>query len=358
MIISKKNQLIGLDIGSYSIKLVEIEHKKKEKLLKNIGIAYIPPESISAGEIKDPYPIKQAIIELFNNLKVKNKKVAVSVSGISVIAKKISLVDREDLDLEDAIKHEAEQFIPYDMDEVNLDFDIMSTIYDETSSEDMGRLEIMVVAAKKSLIDAYVDLLQDIGLSPSIMDVDIFAMQNTFEMSALNISHDKCYILVDIGATTLNTNVIKGDVSLFVRSSSLGGMQITKQIMEEFQIDFIDAEKIKLGAMKFEKAQDVKIRKIFRDVINEWINEIKGNIDFINRTYPGENIEKIIITGGSSRIKGLKELLSSEIGIAVEELNPFSNLHIDKKIDPSYLEYISFEFAIAVGLSLRSIGDK
>ena len=358
MVISKKNQLIGLDIGSYSIKLVEIEHKKREKILKNIGIAQIPPDTLSAGEIKAPEIIKQAIVELFNNLKIKNKKISASISGISVIAKKVSLADREDLDIEDAIKHEAEQFIPYDIDDVNIDFDIMATVYDESSSDDMGRLEIMVVAAKKSLIEEYANLLQDAGLSPNIIDVDIFAMQNAFEISVANINPDKCYVLIDIGSETLSTNVIKGDISLFTRSSLLGGMQITKQIMDEFQVSFEDAEKIKLGVIRLDEEQDIKIRKIFNSVVREWVNEIKGNIEFINRTYSGEEIEKIFITGGSSKIKGLKELLNNELGIPIMELNPFYSLKIDKKIDSAYLEHIAPQSAIAVGLALRSVGDK
>ena len=270
----------------------------------------------------------------------------------------MSLADREDLDLEDSIRHEAEQFVPFDMDDVNLDYDIMATVYDESSEEDMGRLEIMVVATKKSLVEDYAALLQDIGLSASIVDVDIFAVQNAFEISAEDIKPDKCYVLIDIGAETLNTNVVKGSMSLFVRSSLFGGMQITKKIMNEFQIGFEDAEKIKMGMMKLEEAQNKKIRDIFNDTVKEWVDEIRGNIDFINRTYPGEEIERIFLTGGSSRITGLKELINNEIGIPVEYIYPFTSLNIDKKIDPKYLEYMAHQSVISVGLALRSIGDK
>ncbi len=357
MIVHKKNQLLGLDIGTYSIKIVEIEHRKKDKILKNIGIVHLRPGSLSPNGIKNPDYIKQAITGLLENLKIRNKKIAISLSGTSVIAKKISLLDKEDINLEDAIKREAEQFIPFDIEDVNLDYDIMATNYDE-SSEDMPRLEIMVVAAKKSLINNYVNLLQDIGLTPGIIDVDLFAMQNAFEFSAEGIAPDKCYILIDIGSETINTNVIKGGMSLFVRSSLLGGIQISKQIMNEFQIEFEDAEKIKLGIMKLEEEQNKKIRNIFKDIVKEWIDEINGNIEFIRRTYPGEEIERIFITGGSSRILGLKEILRAETRIEVEYIYPFKGLNIDKKIDPAYLEYISNQATVAVGLALRSIGDK
>ncbi|RLB10076.1 MAG: hypothetical protein DRG39_06875 [Deltaproteobacteria bacterium] len=358
MAITKKNQLVGLDIGSYAIKVVEIEHKKDEKILKNVGIAHIPVGSLSPDGIKDTEAIKKSITGLFSNLKISNKKVAVSLSGTSVIAKKISLADREDLDLEDAIRHEAEQFVPFDMEDINLDFDIMATINDESGDDDTGRLEIMVVAAKKSLVENYISMFHGIGLSPGVMDVDMFAMQNAFEISVEDIDPEKCYILIDIGAENLKTNVVKGNVSLFVRSSLLGGTQVTKQIMEEFQIGFDDAEKIKLGATELEETQNKKIRDIFKKVTREWVDEIRGNIEFINRTYPGEEIERIFITGGSSKIVGLKELINKQTGIPVEDLYPFSGLNIDKKIDPEYLRYIAPLSAVAVGLALRSIGDK
>ena len=357
MLISKKNQLIGLDIGSYSIKLAEIEHKKNQKILKNIGIAHLPPGSLSPTVgIKDPEPIKKAISGLFENLKIKNKKVAVGLPCASVIAKKISLVEREDLDLEEAIKHEAEQFVPFDMEEVNLDYDIMDTVYEE--GEEMGRMEIMVVAAKKGLVENYVNLLQEIDLTPEVMDVDIFALQNCFELNSREIKPEKAYFLIDIGSQKINTNVVKGNVSLFLRSSALGGFQITERLMQEFQIGFEDAEKIKLGVTELEEEQNKRIRGIFKDVIKEWIDEIRGNIQFIDRTYPGEQVEKIFITGGCSNIVGLEELLANELGMPVEKLESFAGLVIDKKIDPEYLKYINSQSAVAVGLALRSIGDK
>ncbi len=357
MLISKKNQLIGLDIGSYSIKLVEIEHKKNKKILKNIGIAHIPPNSLSpTGSIRDPDSIKKAITALFENLKIKNKKVAVALPCASVIAKKISLMEQVDLDLEEAIKHEAEQFVPFDIEEVNIDYDIMDTVYEE--GKEMGRMEIMVVVAKKELIKSYVDLLEEIDLSPEVMDVDIFALHNSFELNCSEINPEKIYFLIDIGAQTINTDVVKGNMSLFVRSSAMGGIQITKRVMQEFRIGFKDAEKIKLGIIELEEEQNKKIRSIFREVIEEWIDEIKGNLQFIDRTYPGEEVEKIFITGGCANIIGLEELLANELGVPVEKLDSFAGLTINKKIDPDYLKYINSQSAVAVGLALRSIGDK
>ncbi len=353
MLIFKKNQTVGIDIGSYSIKVVELEHKKKEKILKNVGLAHIPPGSLVQGDIKDAEPIKNAIKGLFENLKIKNKKVVVSIPAISVITKKITLAEREDLNIEEEVRREAEQFIPYDIEEVSLDFDIMGTSYED----EIGRLEIIVAAAKKQLIEKYIRLIQESGLIPGIIDVDIFAMQNAFEMTE-RLDPEVCYILVDIGSETINTNVVKGDILLFTRSSLLGGDQITKRIMDEFQIDFREAEAVKFGLKELEKNKERKVREIFRETVEEWTEEIKGSIDFFYRSYPGEKIKELFLTGGSSRIKGLKEFIEEKIDIPVKKINPFSNLTVSKKIDPSYLEYISAEFSVAFGLALRTIGDK
>jgi len=356
MIVPKKNQLIGIDIGSYSIKIVEIEHKKKEKVLKNIGIAYLPLLAVSPSGIRDSEAVKTAISNLFQNLKIKNKKVAIGLSASSIITKKISLVESEELNLEEVIKEEAERFIPFDMDEIYLDYDIMDTIYEE--NEEIARLEIIVVASKKDLVESYVKILKEINLAPSIVDVDILAMQNVFELSNPNIDIEKIYLLVDIGASTINTNAVKGNISLFIRSSQTGGISITKRIMKEFQIGFEEAEKIKFGIIELEGDQKKKVRNIFRETVEEWVNEIRGNIQFIHNSYPGEEIEKIFITGGSTNILNLEKFFEKELELPVERLDPFSGLTIDKNIDPSYLDFIKAQSTIAVGLGLRKIADK
>ncbi len=356
MVIPKKNQLIGIDIGSHSIKIVEIEHKKKEKVLKNIGIAYLPPLAVSPSGIKDPEAVKTAISNLFQNLKIKNKKVATGLSASSIITKKISLVESEELNLEEVIKEEAERFIPFDMDEIYLDYDIMDTIYEE--NEEIARLEIIVVASKKDLVDSYVKILKEIDLVPSIVDVDIFAMQNAFELSNPDVDMEKIYLLVDIGSSTINTNAVKGNISLFIRSSQTGGISITKKIMKEFQIGFEEAEKIKFGIIELEGDQEKKVKDIFRDTVKEWVDEIKGNIHFIHNSYPGEEIEKIFITGGSTNILNIEKFFEKELEIPVERLDPFSGLAIDKNIDPSYLDSIKAQSTVAIGLGLRNIADK
>jgi type IV pilus assembly protein PilM len=363
MAIHKKNQLIGLDIGCHSIKLVEIDDSKKGRILKNFGIVGLPFNAIVEGSIKEMEVVSSAIKDLCRNLKIRNKNVATSISGFSVIVKKITLTNKEESELEATIQDEAEQYIPFDISEVNLDFDIMSggieskeVPEEEGEKEGAGQMEVMLVAAKKDIVEDYVNVLDLAGLNAVVLDVDAFALQNAF-----GIGSDKqegCYALVNVGAEEIGINAIKNDISLFTRDSSFGGSQITEAIMSQFSVSFEEAEKIKLGGTKKEKDKGI-LEEIFVSVITEWVQEIKRALDFVAGTYPDETIEKVLLSGGSCRIPDFKKYLELETGIPVEELNPFANLIINEKLfDPKYLKYMAPQAAVAVGLALRSIGDK
>ncbi len=360
----KKNQLIGLDIGSHAIKLVEIEDTKKGRILKNFGIIGLPQDAIVEGAIKEMEIVSSAIKTLYKNLKLKNKSVVTSISGYSVIVKKISIQKRGEAELDASIQDEAEQYIPFDINDVNLDYEILS-LPGEAEAEkkeggdkgDKGLMDVMLVAAKKDIVEDYVSLLHLTGLTPAILDVDAFALQNAFELSAESISG--CYALVNVGAEELGINAIKNGVSIFTRDSSYGGYQINEAIMSKFDVSYEEAEKIKLGGTKIDHKDKGILEEIFSSVISGWVNEIKRALDFLATTYPDENIEKIVISGGSCRIPGFQKYLELETEIPVLELNPFGNLQVnDKLFDPKYLTYMAPQAAIAVGLALRSIGDK
>lgn len=360
----KKNQLVGLDIGSHAIKLVEIEDTKKGRILKNFGIIGLPQDAIVEGAIKEMEIVSSAIKTLYKNLKIKNKSVVTSISGYSVIVKKISIQRRGEAELDASIQDEAEQYIPFDINDVNLDYEVLSPPLEEVADKkpegdkaDKGLMDVMLVAAKKDIVEDYVSLLHLTGLSPAILDVDAFALQNAFELSSESISG--CYALVNVGAEELGINAIKNGVSIFTRDSSYGGYQINEAIMSKFEVSYEEAEKIKLGGTKIDHKDKGALEEVFTSVISGWVNEIKRALDFLATTYPDETIEKIVISGGSCRFPGFQKYLELETEIPVIELNPFGNLQVnDKAFDPKYLTYMAPQAAIAVGLALRSIGDK
>ena len=364
MPVAKKNQLVGLDIGSHSIKLVEISQSKKGMALQSFGVIGLPQDAVVEGSIKEMEIVSSAIKNLYRNLKIKNKNISTSISGYSVIVKKISIDRREDAELESSIHDEAEQYIPFDISDVNLDFEILEPPAESEAAEGgepeqeekSGLMDVMLVAAKKDMVEDYVSLLQLAGLNPMVLDVDAFALQNAFETS---LGEKKgCYALINVGAEELGINAIKDGVSIFTRDSSYGGAQITEAIMSKFNVSFDEAEKIKLSGSNTNERK-AELEEIFTNVISGWGQEIKRALDFLASTYPDETIEKLYISGGSSRIPGFRRYLELETELSVEELNPFANLQINEKVfDPRYLSYMAPQAAVAVGLALRSIGDK
>lgn len=363
----KKNQLIGLDIGSHSIKLVEIDDTKKGPVLRNLGVIGLPHNAIMEGSIKEMEIVASAIKSLYRNLKVKNRNVATSISGYSVIVKKISIHKRVESELESTIHDEAEQYIPFDISDVNLDYEILTKKIEgtqeakgedgkEAKEQDSGLMDVMLVAAKKDIVDDYVNLLSLARLNPLVLDVDAFAIQNAFEISSQKTSG--CYAIVNVGAEELGINAIKDGVSIFTRDSSYGGSQITEAIMSKLEVSYEEAEKIKLGGMDIEKVRG-DLEEIFTSVVSGWVQEIKRALDFLATTYPEESIETLYVCGGSCRIPGFQKHLEMETDIHVAELNPFVSIQINEKVfDPKYLSYMAPQAAVAVGLALRSIGDK
>jgi len=355
----KKNQLVGVDIGSFAIKVVEIEQTKKGRFLKNFGMIGLPRNAIREGDIVEQEVVAEALKELFKNLKIRNQNVAVALSGYPVMAKRVTLPHSEKEKIEATIHDQAEQYIPFDINDVNLDFDILENEENlsegENANEDKS-LEVMLVAAKKDVIDAYVDLLAAADLNPGVLDVDVFALQNAAE---LNITgEEEGYAVVNVGAEELGINTVVDGTSLFSRDSSFGGAQITDLIMSHFDVDFEKAEEIKLGAVQ-DKPWDQELETRVSGVVSDWVQEIKRALDFVETTYPDKTIGKIFICGGSCRIKGFQKYLEAHVGLPVVELNPFRTLISNQDLfDEAYLNQMAPQACVAMGLALRSIGDK
>jgi len=358
MPIPKKNQIVGIDIGSHSIKVAEIEDTAKGMILKNFGTVGLPQDAILEGSIKEIEIVSAALGNLLQNLKIKNKNVALSISGYSVIVKKITIPRKEEKDLEESIQSEAEQYIPFDINDVNLDFQVLYSGEEEPEEEGKeSYMDVLLVAAKKDIVEEYISLLHLTELNPAILDIDAFALQNAFEIS----DHEQsgCHALVHIGAQHLTINVIKDGVSIFTRDSSYGGSQITSEIQKKLNISYQEAERIKLGAKPLATEQRPTIEETFSGTVTRWGQEIKRALDFVATTFTDIKVESILLTGGSSLIPGFNKYLGLETGLKIETLNPFANMEIrEKSFDTGYLNYSAPIAPIAIGLALRSIGDR
>lgn len=351
MFFLKKNRLVGLDIGSRTLKLAEIIDTKAGSTLKNFSTIDIEPGLIEEGSVRDPEAVSGYIRELFKSAKLKDTNVAISIGGYSVIVKKINVQTMTEDELHETIHFEAEQYIPFDISEVNLDFQILGE-----SEHNPNQMNVLLVAAKKEMISEYINLMKMAKLHPLIIDVDAFALQNIFKF---NYSpEDENIALIDIGASKTSLNILKDNVSEFMRDVSLGCEQINDKIASTVGCTIEETEEIKLGEESdLISAEDLK--EIVESVVTDWCIEIKRALDFFYSTYPEEQISRIVLSGGGANIKKFLELLAAETSSEVEVINPFQNFIVDSnRFDSSYLEQIAPQAAICMGLATRKIGDK
>ena len=351
MIFGKKTHLIGLDIGSRTIKIAEVVDKKTSQIFKGFHTINIEPGLIEEGTVKDPETVSKSIRELYKKAKLKEKNVAISIGGYSVIVKKINVQSMTEDELQETIHFEAEQYIPFDISDVNLDFQILGE-----SEHNPNQMSVLLVAAKKEMINEYINLVQMTGLNLSIIDVDAFALQNIFEFSY--DSRDENIALIDIGASKTSLNILKDNSSVFMRDVSLGCGQINEKIASLVECSLAEAEEIKHGGQS-EMISPEDLSNIISSAVTDWCTEIKRALDFFYSTFPEDQITKIILSGGGANIKEFRQLLAVGTSTDVEIINPFQNFSMDSdRFDSSYLEQIAPQAAICMGLAIRKIGDK
>ncbi len=343
--VSQKDLVVGLDIGSHAVKVCQLKKASSGYSVVTLGSTTLPDGAVEDGTLNEPHLVAQAISELFSNLKIKNKKVGFSISGYSVIVKKVNLAVMDEAQLEEHIMAEAEQYIPFDIEDVYLDFQDLKTgvLQDE-------RTDVMLVAAKKDIVDDYLDMLRDLKLSPVIVDVDGFALENTYEF---NYQSNDNVALVDIGASKMNINILSQGISVVARDIILGSRQLTEQIQNVFDVDFDEAEKIKLGFIPVgDKQQEVE--DVFSTTCTQWVLEMKKAIDLYHSNHPDHPLKQLILSGGGAKVAGLVDFLAQETGLNVELFDPFLRINTgNKKIDLQYLKSVGPEMAIAAGIALR-----
>lgn len=350
MLFMKNREIVGIDIGSSSVKLVQLSEQKGTYTLKNAGILPLPSDAIVDNSLMDTTSIVETIRDLVKSLGTKVVDASCSISGNSVIIRKISLPAMTQEELEDQIAWEAEQYIPFDINDVNLDFEILDA--DLSAS---GKMTVLLVASKKEIIHEYVSVFSEAGLKLVVVDVDSFAVQNIYELN-YTPTENEVVALINIGASIMNLNVVKDGISLFTRDVQMGGNLYTEEIQRQFAVSSQDAEQIKLTSDYPDKARLSEIMSR----VNETLSlEINRSLDFYNSTAEDLKIAKVYLSGGCSKVVNLAEVVSQRLGMPVELLNPLKQIICnEKEFDPEYLQEISPFIAVAAGLAMRRLGDK
>jgi type IV pilus assembly protein PilM len=346
--LGKKTTTFGLDIGSSSIKAIELVLGKGGYALKSHAVVALPRETISEGSIRQPAVVSDAIKECIGKAGITSSTAVISLSGRDSIVKRVPLPKVTPRELEDAILLEAEHHIPFAIDEVFLDYQVVG--------ETTNSMSVVLVATKKMKVLEYVAAVEDAGLEAVVVDLDAFAMQNQYE---LNTQGDgtEATALIDIGAAVMKTNVIHGGGSIFARAVPFGGNNYTDAIAQALSIPVDKAEAAKQGQEVGVDWEDLV--PAIESVSRELSLEIQRTFDYFASTPESERIGKIVLAGGCSRLTGIEDFLTSSWGVPVEMARPFDAIDCDAaQLSDAELHEIGPLFAVAVGLGLRVPGDK
>jgi type IV pilus assembly protein PilM len=350
MLFGKKKSVAGLDVGSSSVKVVELEGKMNSLSLVSLGFENLPDNTIVDGQIMELNTVSDVIQNVCNDHQIKAGQVVTGVSGHSVIVKNIILPPMSRDELEESIDWHAEEHIPYDLADVSLGYHITSETSEAT--------QVLIAACKRERIDNLKQVVQFAGKQPVVIDVDTFALQNCYEVNYQPAETD-VVTLLNIGASTMNVNIVQGTNSLFTRDITIGGSQFTDVLQRSLGLSFQQAEAVKRGVASAADGADEKAIEPLMDNVMEMVAmEIQKTFDFYRATAENEGVEvkKILISGGGSKLNGLPEELSTRLELPVEVLDPFRQIKVDaRKFDPDYLSEIMPEMAVAVGLALRGV---
>lgn len=342
----KSSDSFGLDIGSSAVKVVRLSDSGATRRLTNFAMVPLPAEAIADGTIREPQTVADAIREAVGKAGVKTSDAAISICGRELIIKKVQIPQVPAKEVHDVVQLEAEHHIPFAIEEVFLDY--------HTVGQHDGVMDLILVAVKKSKVTEYMSVVEQAGLQPAIVDVDGFALGNQFELNHPEDGHE-AVALIDIGASIMKTNVLRGGATIFARDIPFGGNNYTQAIAQRLNIPFEQAEAAKLG-------RDVGVKwdtlvPALETVSRDLSLEVQRTFDYFASTAESERIGKIMLAGGCAQMPGLNEYLSSNWGIPVELARPFERV----QVAPAYAEEVATigpALAVAVGLGLRRAGDK
>lgn len=345
----KSKSVLGVDIGSHSIKIAELDVSRKGAQLVRFGVMPLQQGLVNVGEITDPVSIGGAIQSLVSNMRSKRELVVTGIMGSSVVVKKISMPKVDAQLVAEQIRWEAEQYIPFDINEVSLEHKILKT---SMSSESM---DILLVAAKQDLVFRYIEAIEVSQKKLAALDLSAFALANCFEF---NYGVQPQTIgLLNLGASTTNFVVLHNGEIVFCKDIMIGGRHFTNDIMQTMNINFEESEALKLSASLRQEVPN-EVQSQIKSTNEHYAEEIKQTIEFFSQASSDMMLSKLYVTGGSIYVPGLLNEISQVTQLPCEMMNPFNNITYNtKNLSSDYIDQIKSLCSVAIGLGLRQVGD-
>jgi type IV pilus assembly protein PilM len=347
----RSETFLVLDIGSSSVKLAEVAHDASGPRVTALASRPLPPTVIQSNVIQDEATVAEAIRALIDETKTQVRLAVTAVPGPAVIVKKVILPGQPGADVESAVYAEAAHLVPDSLDNVNLDFQVVDWI------ESGGKMEVLVVAVKKEIINSYTGAIRAAGLDPVLVDVDYFALENMYELNYDPPEGGGAVALVNIGARYSSINIVKDGRSSFTGDVPVGGVELTDALVRQLGVSPEAAEAIARGQAPA-GTDATAVEPVIGSVTEFLVEEIQRALSFYWTAATDEPLGAVVLSGGPARVPGLSAQLAQRLGCAVEVADPFRRLTVDPGVDRALVEASGPALAVAVGLATRRPGDK
>ncbi len=345
-------KILALDIGTSSIKLAEMDSARNGWVLKKFGVVSMNPGWMRDGEIVDPTSVSQTIVALIQSVRSKRKNVASALFGNAVIVKRISMAPIEESLIAEAVKWEAEQYIPFDINEASIDHHVLHG----HNRGAAGNLDILLIGAKQEFVYRFIETIESAGLKCAIIDVSGFALANCFEANYGQV--EGVTALLNIGAGVTNLVIVERGEVIFSRDSSVGGNTYTNEIHKAMGVSLQEAESLKISASAGHEVP-AEVNSVLASTTEQVVDEIRTAVEFFVATGGGGRINRMYVSGGSMFIPSLLEEIFKAVGVPFEVLNPFQQVGYDRKVlTADYIQQIQSICAVAMGLALRDMKEE
>ena len=351
--VARHDGYVALDIGSSSIKMVEAVVDNNGFRVLQLGIVPLVENAIQNNMVVDSQSVADGIRQVLQENSVKAKRVISAVPGRAVIKKKVQMPKQEQAELDANIEFVAQNVIPENLENVNLDYQVLG------SSDEGNKMEVLLVAVKKDIVNSYSDVIEDAGLEAAVMDVDDFAIENMYEANYAEDTAKGVVGVVHIGAQNTSISLLQDGISTFTGDLSIGGIYFTEALAAQTGLAFAAAESFKLTGVA-EENKSLSLPALMQPTADELAEEIRRTVTLYGAvpSEEGEGLKTIFLSGGGAKLAGLRALLEERMGVPVRLSEPFRCFTIGKNIDRDFLLESAPSFAVAAGLSIRRPGDR
>ncbi|HQY60492.1 MAG: type IV pilus assembly protein PilM [Myxococcales bacterium] len=338
--------LVGVDIGASSIKVVQLKESRKKFQVIRAGYAPLPPQTIVDGHVMSSGVIVDSLLKIFEEQKISQKDVAIGVYGQSVIVRKITVPMMTAAELDEQIGWEAEQHIPFDIKVMSIDYEVLR------KRPEAGQMDLVLVAAKKDEINDFASILREANLRPIVVDINAFTVQNIFEQQQ-GLPEAGTVALLNVGAAVSSLNIISGGISAFTREIANAGSSITEEIQKQCNVPFEQAEAYKCGGGPTQIVPQ-EVHEVIQSACDGLAGEIQRSLDFYLATSGEAEITKICISGGTAYLAPLCKAIERRARVPVQVFDPLSGLAVDTKfVNEAEMRSRSAQMVVALGLALR-----